>query len=241
MATILNKRDKKVASPYVVVLGGDRASKAKQIKEELPERSVYTVVPHVKNTPTTETPEPKNEVVFPVLEHKKTPSFPSLKKIESAPISEVVIQDDEYIPVAAKNPFGMRFMRSLTKKTLLKTPFSVLLPRHRKIFAAVAVLLLVVVIPFSLGLLNEPAPMITSGVVVTQGTNTLLAQVGKSIVLPVNELPLVTIATKDDIKRLNLPDAQPGNKILIFQKAGQIVVYDGETDKVIGVVNRTAP
>jgi hypothetical protein len=139
-----------------------------------------------------------------------------------------------------KSPYRGRFMRQISKKWYLGSKLAIELPLHAKIGVGVAVLLLLIVPPV-ISLMSSKTPPKTAGAIVAVGTEALVAQVGKSIALPEGETPLVAIATADDVRRLNVTDAKPGNKILVYQKSGKIVVYDAETDKVLGVVNRAQP
>ncbi len=138
------------------------------------------------------------------------------------------------------SPFRSRFMRGIAKKGYLTSKLTVELPFHAKVGMGIAVLALIVGLPVISRFVEKPAP-VTAGTIVAIGTEALVAQVSRSIELPGGETPLVVIATADDIRRLNVPDAKPGNKVLLYQQAGKIVVYDAESDKVLGVVNRSQP
>jgi hypothetical protein len=141
---------------------------------------------------------------------------------------------------AQKSPYRSRFMRGIAKKGYLTSKLSIELPFHAKAGIGIALLVLVVGLPVLSRFMAKPAP-VTAGTVVAMGTEALVAQVARSIELPMEESPLVVIATADDIRRLNVPDSKPGDKVLIYQKTGKIVVYDAEKDKVLGVVNRSQP
>jgi LytR cell envelope-related transcriptional attenuator len=65
----------------------------------------------------------------------------------------------------------------------------------------------------------------------------LLRSVGKLIVLPSNEQP--TIATVSDVKRLKgqsfFAHARNGDKVLIYTKAQEAILYDPLADKIVAV------
>jgi len=175
-----------------------------------------------------------------VEEHQKSSlRIPTHHQTAVAQTPEVINIPTEPKPVA-KSAYHSKFMRGLAKKEYLKSKLAVQLPFHAKVGVVVALLVLAVGVPILSRFMEKPASM-NAGSVVTMGTDALVAQVGKSIELPVGETPLVVIATADDIRRLNVPDSKPGNKVLLYQKTGKIVVYDADKDMVLGVVNRTQP
>lgn len=71
--------------------------------------------------------------------------------------------------------------------------------------------------------------------------NALIAQVGKLIALPTDETP--TVATVTDASKIKdqpfFANAQNGDKVLIYQKAAQAILYRPSTNKIIqvGAVN----
>lgn len=72
---------------------------------------------------------------------------------------------------------------------------------------------------------------------VTLDNNTLIADVGKDIQLPAGETP--TIASVTDLAPLKgqefFKDAVIGDKVLIFSKSGEAILYRPSTKKVIVV------
>ena len=67
--------------------------------------------------------------------------------------------------------------------------------------------------------------------------NALLAQVGKLMVLPTGEVPQV--ATVSDVSKLKdqpfFSNAKNGDKVLIYTKARQAILYDPIANKIINV------
>lgn len=232
-------------------------------KSEKPEQHVYGVLPPIK-TMSQDLREAQPAPRAPVGTKKRWWNFGGRKKSAKAvshnsatevqgigmSVSPHLPSEIVHIPHVAHPPaepkptapsaYRGKFMRGLAKKEYLKSKLSVQLPFHAKVGMGIALLILVVGVPVISRFIQKPAP-VTAGSIVTMGTEALVAQVGKSIELPVGETPLIVIATADDIRRLNVPDSKPGNKVLLYQKTGKIVVYDAEKDKVLGVVNRTQP
>ncbi len=169
-----------------------------------------------------------------------TPNTPPMREMPPQVVRAKVIEVPSEQDHEKTSPYRSRFMRQIGKKWYLGSKLAIELPLHAKIGAGIAVLALLVVPPL-VSRLSPSTPPKTAGAIVAIGTEALVAQVGKSIALPEGETPLVAVATADDVRRLNVTDAKPGNKILLYQKAGKIVVYDAETDKVLGVVNRAQP
>lgn len=71
---------------------------------------------------------------------------------------------------------------------------------------------------------------------VTQNeTQDLIAKVGKLVVLPTGETP--TLATVNDATKLKnqafFKNAQNGDKVLIYNKAGQAILYRPSTNKIV--------
>lgn len=68
-------------------------------------------------------------------------------------------------------------------------------------------------------------------------TKALIDSVGKLILLPIGEQP--TIATVTDITKLSdqpiFTNAENGDKVLIFQKAGEVIIYRPKINKIIQV------
>ncbi len=256
-----------VHSPYVVVLGGnsvrrkapppldvrpDPSNHSMPLPDKLDAR-VYGVLPPLKTmaqdlkvVPKTEKTEKKKWWKFgrgkQVHDEVKEITHEVISPPEShiTPAPKKVIEVPTQMERIVATPYRSHFMRGIAKKSYLASKLAVQLPIHAKIGAMIALLVLVVGAPLASRLVTTPTP-ITAGTVVALGTDALVAQVSKSIELPTGETPLVVIATADDIRRLNVPDAKPGNRILLYQQAGKIVVYDAEGDKVLGVVNRSQP
>jgi len=230
-----------------------------------PEARVYGVLPPLKTMARDlrETPQLKNEEKKKWWNFRKTKTAQPTHTDQPTPhenLGDSAARETHVAPVGAthqatpsrvidipseadrerQSPYRSRFMRGIAKKGYLTSKLAVQLPIHAKIGAMIALLVLVVGVPLASRMVTKPAP-VTAGTVVALGTDALVAQVGKSIELPVGETPLVVLATADDIRRLNVPDAKPGNRILLYQQAGKIVVYDAEGDKVLGVVNRAQP
>jgi hypothetical protein len=174
------------------------------------------------------------------------PSAPTLApraishEVEHIRAPQRMVEIPSQVDHVQKTPYRGRFMRQIGKKWYLGSKLAIQLPFQAKVGIAVAILAVLVVPPLVSRLIPK-APPATAGAIVAMGTEALVAQVGKSISLPMGETPLVAVATADDIRRLNVTDSKPGNKILLYQKAGRIVVYDAEEDKVLGVVNRATP
>jgi tellurite resistance protein TehA-like permease len=65
----------------------------------------------------------------------------------------------------------------------------------------------------------------------------ILSEVGKLIILPQDETPI--IATVTDLSKLQgqafFAQAKVGDKVLIYAKAGKAILYDPVINKVIGV------
>lgn len=259
------KQEKNIHSPYVVVLGGNTVRKkiASPSLHSDGEARVYGVVPSLK----TMAQEMKVAESGQIIEKGKDKSYSfflkifAKKKKQETGMHEAVLPAQVDVPslypeaqntdsqtlvhtTPIRKPessvFSTKYFRNIAKKEYLKSKHTIQIPRHAKIGFGIAVLFLAIFIPVLSRFMAKPTTP-SAGVIVAQGTQALVAQVSQSIVLPEGELPLVVVATADDIRRLNVKEAKPGNKILIYQKSGKIVVYDAESDKVLGVVNRSAP
>lgn len=73
--------------------------------------------------------------------------------------------------------------------------------------------------------------------VTREGTEKLIAQIGKLIVLPEGETP--TVATVSDPEKLKdqtfFARAKTGDKVLIYTNAKRAILYDVENNKIVEV------
>jgi len=77
---------------------------------------------------------------------------------------------------------------------------------------------------------------------VQQQTNDLLTKVGKLTTLPTSETPTIAVVSDVNAARLQSPffkNAQNGDKVLMYVKAGEAVLYRPTTNKVILVAPLT--
>ncbi len=71
----------------------------------------------------------------------------------------------------------------------------------------------------------------------------LYEKIGKTVLLPVNEIPTVANVSKEELaqQQTGLTDIQENDKVLLFAKSRKAVVYRPSIDKVVAVVTLANP
>lgn len=125
-----------------------------------------------------------------------------------------------------------------------KVPLSQRFSKEQKLYAAVGVTFLILIIMLfsvmhSKNQLQSKVDKL-SGNSVSSGANDikqLTAEIGKVYELPTGETP--TLATVSDVSKVKnqafFKNAQNGDKVLLYSKAGQAILYRPSTKKIISV------
>jgi hypothetical protein len=71
-------------------------------------------------------------------------------------------------------------------------------------------------------------------------TSRIVAELEKSIDLPNEQPSVLTVVDKSKLTDSEIAKkAENGDKILLFQKAGQVIIYRPETKKLVNILNLT--
>lgn len=113
--------------------------------------------------------------------------------------------------------------------------------------ASIILALLLIAIPLSLFIYSRnqnPQSVLGNKTAQTSETQEIIEAVGRLVELPSDEVP--TVASVTDVNKLAdqpfFAKAQNGDKVLVYSKAGKVIIYRPSTNKVVEIAPiQTAP